>query len=85
MSIVDLRIADHVALNQKISYWSGVFKNRLQTTSVSQLVKRLREEMVLLLKESKGEDRASRRGGRLSRRQAESREERHRPGERHRE
>ena len=29
--------------------------------SVSQVVKRLREEMVLLLKETKGDDRASRR------------------------
>ena len=56
-----MAVAVHVALNQKISYWSGVFKNRLQTMSVSQVVKRLREEMVLLLKETKGDDRARRR------------------------
>ena len=56
-----MAVAVHVALNQKISYWSAVFKNRLQTMSVSQVVKRLREEMVLLLKETKGDDRASRR------------------------
>ena len=61
MSTVVLAVAVHVALNQKISYWSGVFKNRLPTMSVSPVVKRLREEMVLLLKETKGDDRASRR------------------------
>ena len=49
-----------IALNQRICYWSGIYKSKLQSISTSLLTQQLQEEMISVLrKERKAKEKSS--------------------------
>ena len=48
-----------LALNQRISYWSGIFKSKLQSVSVSLLTQQLQEEMMYVLRKERKDQKKS--------------------------